>query len=102
MPGSRPPSDRCLLGLALRRRPGAGLRHLLHRLDDVVVARTAAEVAIEPVADLLLARLRVARQEVGRRHDHPRRAVAALEAVRGPEGLLQRMEIAVATHAPIV
>src|SRR3954452_6954532 len=53
----------------------------LDRLDDVVVARAAADIAVERFADLLLARLRVVGQELHRRHHHPRRAEPALQAV---------------------
>src|SRR5262245_60783991 len=42
-------------------------------LDDVVVAGAAAEVALEPFADLLLRGMRIARQETHRGEDHPRR-----------------------------
>ena len=43
----------------------------------------------------LLGRLRVVLQQVDRRHDHARRAVAALQAVLFPEALLQRVQLAV-------
>src|SRR4029077_11645140 len=69
------------------------------RLDDVHVARAATEVALEPFADLVVGRARVLRQQIRRGHDHPRRAVAALQAVLVPERLLQRMELAVLGHA---
>ena len=39
---------------------------------DVVVARAAADVALDRVADLLVGGIRVARQQVGRGHDHAR------------------------------
>ena len=42
--------------------------------------------------DLLLGGIGVALQKVGRRHDHPGRAVAALQAVVVPERFLQRVE----------
>src|SRR4029077_18521807 len=61
-------------------------------LDDVVVAGTAAEVALEPQSDLLLGRGGVALEQLLRRHDHARGAEAALEAMLIPERLLQRME----------
>src|SRR3954471_21848476 len=63
-----------------------------HRLDDVVVARAAAEVSLEGGADLLLARVGVPRQQVRRGHDHPRGAVAALQRVVFPERLLHEMQ----------
>ena len=51
----------------------------LHRLDDVPVAGAAADVALDRAADLVVGRLRVLLQQGGRAHQHPRRAVAALE-----------------------
>src|SRR6478752_1455675 len=77
------------------RRCGTGLHRrggLADRGDDVLVARAAAVVALERVADLAVGRLGVPGEEVGRDHDHARRAEAALEAVLLPERLLQRME----------
>ena len=62
------------------------------RGDDVLVAGAATEVALDRVPDLVVGRIRRARQQVGRRHDHPRRAEAALEAVVLPEGGLERVE----------
>src|SRR5205809_6977515 len=56
----------------------------LDRLDDVVVPRAAAEVPLERVADLVFARMRVGLQERRPGHHHPRRAVAALEAMLLP------------------
>src|SRR3990167_8421775 len=74
-------------------------RHLLggvlDGLDDIVVPGAAAEVALEPVAYLPLRRLRVALDELGGRHDHARRAEAALQPVLLPEGVLDRVELAV-------
>src|SRR6266542_5975769 len=78
-------------------------RHLLggplDGLDDVVVAGAAAEVAFQPVADLGLRRPRRALEELGGRHDHARRAEAALQAVLFPEAFLDRMQLAVLGHA---
>src|SRR4051812_10941148 len=51
----------------------------LHGLHDVHVAGAAADVALDRLADLVLARLRVRAQQRGGAHQHPRRAVAALE-----------------------
>src|SRR5690606_20531287 len=69
---------------------------VLHRPDDVVVARAAAEDPFQPAADLLLRRVGVDLQEVRRGHDHARRAEAALQPVLLPEPLLHRVEPAVA------
>src|SRR4051794_39282957 len=76
---------------ALRRRARARGRSGPHGLggvadsgDDVLVASTATEVAFDRVADLGVGRIRVARQQVDRGHDHARRAEAALETVLLP------------------
>src|SRR2546423_4270813 len=75
-----------LISLPSRARDG------LHGLDDVVVAGAAAEVAFEPVADLVVARSRVLVQEARGRHDHPRRAVAALQRMVLVERLLHGVQ----------
>src|SRR5205814_2038326 len=67
------------------------LRRRLDRLDDVVVAGAAAEVALEPQADLLLRRAGVALEQLLGRHDHAGRTEPALKAMLVPEGLLQGM-----------
>src|SRR6266850_1219071 len=89
-------------GLALGRL-GMGaahrLRRRLHRLDDVHVARTPAEVAFQASPDLILRRVRVLIEEIRGGHDHAGRAVAALESVLVPEGLLQRMQLSIRRHA---
>ena len=45
------------------------------------VARAAADVALDRAPDLLVGRLRVVLEQVLRAHQHPRRAVAALQRV---------------------
>src|SRR5712691_4501988 len=84
-------------GFCRRAAHGGGRR--LHRLDDVHVARAATEVALETLPDLVIGRVRVLREEVGRGHDEAGGAVAALQAVLVPERLLQRVELAVLGHA---
>ena len=69
------------------------------RLDDVHVARAAADVPLQRDADLLLGRAGSALEECGRAHQHPGRAVAALEGVVLVEGLLERRQVAVAGEA---
>src|SRR5262245_35388772 len=71
------------------------LRGVLDRLDDVVVAGAAAQIALEEVADLGFARLLLALEELVGSHDHARCAEAALEAVLLPEALLDRVELSV-------
>src|SRR5688572_8396384 len=63
---------------------------LLDGLDDVHVPRAPAQVARDPLAHLLVGRLRVLLEEPGGLHDHPRGAEAALEPVTVPERLLER------------
>ena len=70
-----------------------------HRLDDVVVAGAAAEVALEALAHLGLGRVRVLVEQRDRRHDHARRAEAALQAVVLLERLLHRVQLAVGGQA---
>src|SRR5690242_19533507 len=70
-----------------------------HRLDDVLVAGAAAQVARQRPADLFLARVRVlVEQLLGGQH-HPRRAEAALEPVLLPKALLKRVQLAGGGHA---
>src|SRR5690349_8219853 len=71
----------------------------LDRLDDVVVARAAADVAVERFADLRLARLRVVLQQVDGRHHHAGGAEAALQAVALAERGLHRVQLAVGGEA---
>src|SRR5258708_16397751 len=76
-----------------------GLRRRLHRLDDVHVARAAAQVAFQASADLVLGWVWILLQEIRRGHDEAGRAVPALEAVLVPESLLQRVQLPVLGHA---
>src|SRR3954447_25661795 len=91
--------------LLLRRDGGGGpFAHdasgLADREHDVVVARAAADVALDGVPDLVVGRVVVAGQQVRGRHDHPRRAEPALQAVLLPERVLERVELALrAGHA---
>src|SRR5262245_28656730 len=66
---------------------------VLNRLDDVHIARAAAKIAGNRVADLRFGRVRVTAQEGDASHHHARRAVSALEPVLLPETLLNRMEL---------
>src|SRR5215216_1229625 len=68
------------------------------RLDDVRVARAAADLARDRLADLVVARVRIGVQQRAGGHDHARRAEAALEAVLLHEALLRGVELAVALH----
>src|SRR5438552_7526988 len=72
---------------------------LLDGIDDVRVAGAAAQVPAQSFGNLLAARDGARRQQVNARHDHARRAVAALQAMTIPESLLQRMQMTVARQA---
>src|SRR5205823_783310 len=67
-------------------------RRLLHRADDLVVARAAAEVARQPEADAVLVRARLRIEQRLRRDDEARRADAALERCLFQERLLEGMK----------
>src|SRR5438105_7384981 len=85
----------------LRRRPATHERSRFHllargrldRLEDVPVARAAADVALDRAGDLVVGGARVLPQERGRAHQHPGRAVAALERVVVGEGLLELRQL---------
>src|SRR5262249_22911901 len=67
---------------------------ILHGLDDVDVARAAAEISRKRLADLLFAGVLVALEQGDARHHHARSAVAALQAVLLGEALLHGMQLA--------
>src|SRR5882762_10608626 len=69
------------------------LRHALggelHRLDDLLIAGAAAQVSADRIADLLFGRIRIRVQQSLGSDQHPWSAVAALQAVRLAEAVLQ-------------
>src|SRR5215208_3087415 len=86
-----------------RRVPSHLVRVLLDELDglhDVLVAGATAQVPFQAFSYLLLRRIGILLQQADGGHDHARRAVAALQAVRLVEGLLHRMPHAVLRNAP--
>src|SRR5438094_2860725 len=72
---------------------GWGATGQLHRVDDVLVARAAAQVPAQRVADLRIAGGCVVAQERDERHEDARSAEAALQRVRLAESGLQRVEL---------
>src|SRR5690349_466280 len=82
--GMYPPSPNLLAHL---------LGSVLHGLDDVHVAGTAAQIARDRLADLLFARVLVRGEERARGHEHARRAESALQAVLLGEAFLHRMQL---------
>src|SRR5262245_42499093 len=90
----------------MRRCPGSSSLTSAHAgrtradsLDDVVIAGAPAQVALEPVPDLVLAGIRRPLAQVGRTHDHARRAEPALQAVVLVERGLHRVELAALRQA---
>src|SRR5262245_59845210 len=61
-------------------------------VDDPLVAGAAAEVAGEPLSDLLVSRIGVVPEEGGHGHDEARRAEPALQPVVVAEGRLHWRE----------
>ncbi len=64
----------------------------LHRIDDLLVSRAAAEVPAQPLPDLFPRGFRFLLEERRCRQDHPRRTETALDGAAPDEGLLQRVE----------
>src|SRR5215469_2766402 len=65
---------------------------MLHRAHDLGIGGAATEIAREIVADLILARIGICREQLPRHQDKARRAKAALESAGLDEGLLHRIE----------
>src|SRR5258705_13931124 len=64
-----------------------------HRFDDIVVTGAAADIAFQLLPDGFLVELAaVAIDDIDRRHDHARGAIAALQAVIVAERGLHRMQ----------
>ena len=72
---------------------------VLHRLDDVLVAGAAAQIARDAPANLFLTGRWILLQKDIRRHQHARCAVAALQPVLLFESFLQRMKHAIFAEA---
>src|ERR1043166_3057766 len=74
-------------------RPAHLVARGLHRLDDVLVAGTAAEIGRQHVEQVLIADIGMLLQHVGGEHQEAGRAEAALQSMMRDEGALQRMQI---------
>ena len=84
-----------------RRRAGSSrLGGRADRVEDLLVARAAAQVAGQRLADLGVARVRLALQQVVGGDDQPGRAEAALDGARGEERLLDRVQLVLGARAP--
>jgi hypothetical protein len=71
---------------------GQSFGRMLNRVDDVLIARAAAEIAVNSVADLIFRRLWIPYQQLVRGENHSRSAKTALKTVAFPKRLLNRME----------
>ena len=69
------------------------------RLDDVLVAGAAAQIARQAFADVVVGGERIFSQQIGRRHQHARRAEAALQSVMLVKQFLQRVHLPDAAEA---
>src|SRR5216117_3944005 len=86
-------------GSASRLVSGARARGGADRLDDLAVARAAAEAAAEVVQDVVTRRRRVLLEQRPGREQHPGRAEAALHGAAVEERLLDRVEPSVLGQA---
>src|SRR5215471_4977072 len=80
------------MGRLLLSRARCGGFHCVH---DVLVARAAANVAFEAVANLLFGGRRITIDDLFRRHDHSRRAESTLQPMFVPERFLDWIQLAV-------
>src|SRR6266436_5586373 len=87
--GTRAPMPSC--AICASSSPGAALGRGRNRLDDVVIAGTAAQIAVEVRPDGGLIGMRDAPEQIDRRHDHAGRTEPALQRVilvkRGLHGM---------------
>jgi len=72
-----------------------------HGIDDIVIARTAADIAFELCAYSSLVRLRIAIQQIHRAHNHPRCTEAALQSVMFLESGLHGMQRTIVIGKPL-
>ena len=76
----------------------AGLRGRQRGLDDGLIARAAAEIALQRRLDVHHRRIGIGHPQSVQRHDEPRSAEAALAAVAFDHGLLDGMQRAAGTR----
>src|ERR1700709_2061008 len=87
-------SGSCRLGLFRRLRDLHAAGGVEYRFDDIVVAGAAADIALKLVPDGVLVELAaVAVDDIDRRHDHARGAIAALQPVIVAERRLHRVQL---------
>src|SRR5579864_3608669 len=90
------PSPRRRLELRAHRLGAGG-----DRLDDIVIAGAAADIALELLADgVVVEVVTFAADHIDRGHDHAWRAVAALQTVVLAKRLLHRMQLRLRRRQP--
>src|SRR5713101_5491780 len=77
----------------------AGTRHGQHRFDDLRVAGTAAEIAGEGLAHVVLGGRGIRGEQRARGEQHARRAEAALGRARAGKGALKPVRLAIVFQA---
>src|SRR5579863_8468850 len=90
-----PTSSWGLLTVVAMLHPALSRGGCFHRVDDMLIAGAAAEIAFQPVADLLFGGIRIIGQKLLGAEHHAWGTKAALQAVLVPEGFLDRIEFAV-------
>src|SRR5665811_983252 len=75
------------------------VRGEMHRIEDLLVSRAATEVSGERLADLRVARMLAALEQVMGGDDQPGGAEAALDRAGLEEGLLHRVQLVAVAQA---
>src|SRR6185369_7404068 len=70
-----------------------------NRIHDVLISRATAQIAFDAMADLRVRGIRVAIQNLLRRHNHARCTETALRAMLVPESFLHAVQFAVLRQA---
>src|SRR5215471_1786375 len=91
--GTLAPMPSCAMCAPPSLSDAAALGHGRYRLDDVVIAGTAAQIAVEIRPDGGLVRMRDAPEQIDRRHDHPGRTEPALQRMMLVKRRLHGMEL---------
>jgi hypothetical protein len=68
---------------------------VINRINNMRVARTPAQIALEAMRNLLTRRFWIALEKLHSRHDHARRAIPALQPVLFPKTFLHWMHLAI-------
>src|SRR6476620_2545462 len=78
--------------MSARRRPTRVSGRAAHRLDDVLIARAAAEIGRQNLENLLVRQFGIGLQRIDRKHQEAGCAKAALERMVSDECVLHRVQ----------